>query len=197
MIIESIPVRQQQKMQTRRRLIDIAFNEFSRNGVATTRTVDIAHGAGVAHGTVFVHFPTREELIIEVIGEFGIKVAERMHELAKAGKGVRAVLEAHLKGLEEYEDFYAHLISELNELPREAHTALIGIQSAISFHLFEAAHKGMSLGIIKSMPAHFLFNTWVGLLHHYLQNRELFAPNGSVIKNKGPELLDHFMNLIS
>jgi hypothetical protein len=46
------------------------------------------------------------------------------------------------------------------------------------------------------MPLHLLFNTWIGLVNHYLVNRELFAPGASVIERRGAELLDHFMNLI-
>jgi hypothetical protein len=47
------------------------------------------------------------------------------------------------------------------------------------------------------MPLHLLFNTWIGLIHHYLMNRELFAPGASVVERHGRELLDHFMYLIS
>ena len=42
-----------------------------------------------------------------------------------------------------------------------------------------------------------LFNTWLGLVNHYLVNRDLFAdPGESVIARRGESLLDHFMALI-
>jgi hypothetical protein len=46
------------------------------------------------------------------------------------------------------------------------------------------------------MPMHLLFNTWIGLVHHYMVNRDLFAPEGSVIARRGKELLDHYMGLL-
>ena len=34
----------------------------------------------------------------------------------------------------------------------------------------------------------FAFNTWLALIHHYLMNRDLFAPSKSVLSTKGGEL---------
>ncbi|MBW1723447.1 MAG: TetR/AcrR family transcriptional regulator [Deltaproteobacteria bacterium] len=189
--------RKTQKQQTRQRLLRVAFRQFSEKGLTATRTLDIARKAGVAHGTIFVHFPSREELLVKVIEKFGEKVTRKMHELAYRGKGVRDVLEAHLEGLAQYEAFYGRLVAERHLLPRQARDTLLGIQSAISFHLFEAAQKEMAAGKIKQVPMHLLFNTWIGLVHQYLQNRDLFAPGGSVIARYGSELLDHFMKLLS
>jgi hypothetical protein len=41
-----------------------------------------------------------------------------------------------------------------------------------------------------------LFNTWIALIHHYLVNRDLFAPRRSVVRAKGRELVDHFLSLV-
>jgi hypothetical protein len=51
--------------------------------------------------------------------------------------------------------------------------------------------------LIRNIPLHLLFNTWTGLVHHYLSQRELFAPRGSVIVRCGNELLEHFLDLVS
>ena len=42
-----------------------------------------------------------------------------------------------------------------------------------------------------------LFDTWLGLIHHYVCNRDLFArANRPVLSDRGPELLEHFLLLI-
>ena len=189
--------REKQQRRTRRRLIRTAFRQFSKNGLTATRTLDVARGARVSHGTVFAHFPTREELLVKVIEEFGENVTRRTHDLAHKGMGVRDVLQAHLKSLAEYEPFYARLIMEASMLPPEARNTLLGIQSAISVHLFEAAEREIAAGTIQPIPMHLLFNTWIGLIHYYLCNRDLFAPGESVIARRGQELLDHYMGLLS
>jgi len=189
--------RKKQKLQTRNRLIETALEQFAKNGLAATRTSDIAEAAQVSHGTLFAHFPTREALIDEVIEEFGSRITRRLHELVVGSCGVREALEAHLKGLREYEEFYTRLISEAAVLHDGARNALIMIQSSISFHLIQAAEREIKAGRLMEQPVDLLFNTWVGLIHYYLMNRELFSPGDSVIEKHGRRLTDHYLKLIS
>lgn len=188
--------RQLQKEQTRSRLLDIAALEFSSRGFMATRISDIAMAAGVSHGTVFVHFASQEELITAVIQEFGQRMSLRTHELAGQCESLREMLAAHLNSMQEFEGLYTRLILEGPFLPPVARNAFIMIQSAISLHISQAAVREMEMGTIKAMPVHLFFNTWMGLIHYYLTNRDLFAPGDSVLERHGPMLLAHFMNLV-
>jgi AcrR family transcriptional regulator len=53
-------------VQTRERLLTAATAEFKRAGMAAADTSSIAAAAGVAHGTFFFHFPTKEHVLIEL-----------------------------------------------------------------------------------------------------------------------------------
>jgi len=189
--------REQSKVATRVSILDAALRSFAQKGIQASTVSEVAHQAGKAHGSIFVHFGTQEGLIVSAIEDFGRRVSLRLHELADAGAGTREVLEAHLRGIKEWEDFYTRLVVEAPNLPSQARLSLTLIQSAIAFHLSPALEADRRAGKIKNLPLPFLFNTWIGLLHHYLANRELFSPVGSLIKNRGPELLDQFMELVS
>ncbi len=189
--------RADKKQATRAALISAAMRVYELDGIAAARTADVAAAADVAHGTVFVHFPSREALFVAAIEDFGGKLASRLHELAADGAHVREVLEAHLQGLAEHEGFYSRLAIEAPLLPREARQSLLSIQSAISFHIAEAAERDEAASLIKPIPTYLLFNTWIGLVHYYLANRDLFAPDSSVIERCGAELIEHFMSLIA
>ncbi|MGE5455118.1 MAG: TetR/AcrR family transcriptional regulator [Methylocystaceae bacterium] len=189
--------RQLQKEQTRNKLLEVALIEFGKRGIMATRMSDIAEAAGVSHGTVFAHFASQELLITAVIEETGKRMASRIHELAEEDGGIREVLAAHLTGIMEFETFYARLVIEARFLPPGARRTLVTIQSAISFHISQSAECGMNDGTITRMPIHLLFNTWIGLINYYLFNGDLFAPNGSVIKRYGNDLIDHYMTLIA
>jgi AcrR family transcriptional regulator len=145
---------------------------------------------------VFAHFETQEALISAVIEEFGEKIALRTHELATNCAGVREVLSAHLTGIMEVEEFYTRLVIESRMLPKVSRETFVMIQSAISLHLSQAAQREMEAGTIAPMPVALLFNTWVGLIHYYLINGDLFAPEGQVLKRYGQSLLDHYMSLL-
>ncbi|HTX72943.1 MAG TPA: TetR/AcrR family transcriptional regulator [Rectinemataceae bacterium] len=186
--------RREQKSQTRSLILQAALRLYARTGIGATRSSEVADEAGCAHGTVFLHFRSQEELLAAVIEDFGMRIAARLHELATRGAGLRSVLEAHLQGLAENEDFYARLVSESPTLPRQARITLTMIQSTISQH-FEEALAAMSTA--GPRPAlHLMFNTWIGLIHHYVVNRDSFAPGQSVLLQKGPELLDFYVGLI-
>jgi AcrR family transcriptional regulator len=189
--------RQRQKLHTREHIIEVALNQFAKDGLTATRTSDIASAAKVSHGTVFVHFPTRELLLDAVIEEFGMLITARLHELVGSNCGMKEVLEAHLKGICEYEAFYTRLVSEIRLLHTSASNALIMIQSAISFHIVEVAEREMKAGKIIVLPFDLLFNTWIGLIHYYLINGDLFAPHVSVLERYDKKLIEHFINLIS
>lgn len=189
--------RQKQKSLTRKRLIEIAITKFGENGITTTRTADIAQAANVSHGTLFAHFSTQEDLLTAVVEEFGDRVTKRLHELVDTSSSLFEVLQAHITGLIEFEPFYTRLVIERRLLPESVGNTYVMIQSTISFHISIAAQREMEQGTIRKIPMHLIFNTWIGLIHYYITNSDLFSTDGSVLKQYSNELLQHYMSLIT
>lgn len=50
----------------RDRILDVAARQFAQNGFHGTRVVDIANALGIAKGSVFQHFASKEGLFLEV-----------------------------------------------------------------------------------------------------------------------------------
>jgi AcrR family transcriptional regulator len=188
--------RQIQKEQTRESLLKTAFEVFSERGIMNTRMADIARAAHVSHGTVFVHFRTQEILITEVIETYGKKIAWRTHELVDSCGQMDELLSAHLAGIGEFEPFYTRLVIENRLLPLAARDVWVSIQSAISFHFSQVLERERQSGKDIGIPASFLFNMWVGLVHYYLANGDLFAPEGDVLKRYGQTLVENYLKLI-
>jgi AcrR family transcriptional regulator len=189
--------RADQKAATRERVLSAAARLVEKRGFARTRTVDVARATRLSHGAVFVHFPSREALVLELTAQLGRAITDRLHALVAEGATLRDVLHAHLRCLEEHEDAYARLLAERPLLPKGFTRTWTAIQSAVSHHIARAAEPELRAGRLQAMPVHLLFNTWLGLVHHYLINRELFAPGGSVLRRHGRALADHFMTLVS
>lgn len=189
--------RQVQKKATRSRIIDAAIRQFAKKGLTTTRTGDVAVDAGVSHGTIFVHFPTQEELLIGVIEEVGGRINLRLHELASDKKGIEDILRAHISVLMEFEEFYTRLVIESRLLPKQARDTYIMIQSTVSFHLSQSVQMEVDAGTMQNLPLDMVFNGWVGLVHYYLANSDLFAPGESVLKRYGEGLIQFYISLIT
>ncbi|MBP1736417.1 MAG: transcriptional regulator [Oscillospiraceae bacterium] len=189
-------MRQMQKEQTKERLLETACQLFSKQGILNTRVADVAQAAGVSHGTIFLHFETQERLVTEVVERYCGGMAARLHELTCSCGDVREFLSAHLEGIMEFEPFYTRLVIENRFLPLGARDAWITVQSAISYHFSQMVEREISL-VRTDVPLSVLFNTWMGLIHYYLENGDLFAPGESVIHRYKNVLCGNYLKMIT
>ena len=187
--------RQQQKQQTRERLLEAAYAVFTRQGMVQSRMEDIAREAGVSHGTVFLHFHSQEELLEAVVSRYGGMIAASTHALLESGAGLKDVLTAYLQGLKAYESFYTRLLLEARLLPQGVRDSFIMIQSVLSHH-FSAALEGEGAAKL-NLPGHLLYCMWVGFVHHYLQNGDLYGGEGQVIARHGETLMNAYLSLLN
>ena len=70
--------RRQKKADTRASIKRAARARFCEHGYAATGVSDIAAEAGVAHGTLYVHFPTKDALLDELLEDFNRDFARRV-----------------------------------------------------------------------------------------------------------------------
>ncbi|MDH5541093.1 MAG: TetR/AcrR family transcriptional regulator, partial [Rhizobacter sp.] len=61
------PPRQRRKQARPQELLDAALDLFVEKGFAATRTEEVAKRAGVSKGTLYLYYPSKEELLKEVI----------------------------------------------------------------------------------------------------------------------------------
>lgn len=66
---------------TRRRLYEAALTVFRRDGVGAARIEDIVVAAGVARGSFYFHFPTKEDVLAELLAGSVERVAEAVRAL--------------------------------------------------------------------------------------------------------------------
>jgi AcrR family transcriptional regulator len=65
-VVDRPSARETKRLQTRERLMGAAIAEFKRSGIAAADVGAIVAAAGVAHGTFFFHFPTKEHVLLEL-----------------------------------------------------------------------------------------------------------------------------------
>ena len=91
------------KRKTRERIVEAAERLFREQGFEAATTRDLARGAGIAAGTLFNYFPSKEALALELVLE-ALERAVAAHEMRTA----------HPKDLEE--DLFALVAACLREL---------------------------------------------------------------------------------
>ena len=190
-----ISKRQLQKEQTRKNIIDAAYRVYGEQGFSAS-TATLAKEAGVAHGTIFVHFSSLDALLCQLIQNFGDVLGAEIHALTEANSTPKELLETQLAILSRHEVFYIRLIGEKSLLSEEAQVLFTNMQQTLAHHFGKVMEKEQDGNSMKDVPVHLLFNTWMGLLHYYLLNKDAFSPEGPVLKRYGPELIQTFLTVI-
>jgi AcrR family transcriptional regulator len=90
------------KVATRRRILETARDRFSRAGFEATTTRDIAAAAGIAAGTLFNYFPSKEAIVMALVAE-ALDEAHLQFERQPRGESLD-------------EDLFAFIASELQGL---------------------------------------------------------------------------------
>jgi AcrR family transcriptional regulator len=84
--------REAQRLQTRERLLGAAIAEFKRTGMAAADVGAIVAAAGVAHGTFFFHFPTKEHVLLELERREEGRIAKQFGQFLKTRRDLAATL---------------------------------------------------------------------------------------------------------
>src|SRR5262245_58162229 len=89
--------------QTRWRILMAAAARFAEHGYAATSIRDIARDVGVTVGAIYVHFPSKDRLLVAVaeegIGRIGQAVDAAITEADDAWDRLSAAIRAHLEVL--------------------------------------------------------------------------------------------------
>ncbi len=80
--------------ERRQAIIDAALDEFIARGFTATRLDDVAKRAGVAKGTIYLHFKDKESMFEELIRTALVPLIGRLHAPPPTGGSVRDAVES-------------------------------------------------------------------------------------------------------
>jgi len=111
----------------RAQILDQAAKLFRRHGYAATTLRQIAEATGIKAGSIYYHFSSKEEILVEVM-DTGIRmvaaaVREKVDALpagASNRERIAAAVEGHLYGLLHHGDFTSANIRIYGQIPQSA-----------------------------------------------------------------------------
>jgi AcrR family transcriptional regulator len=103
--------------KTKRKIFETSMKLFAEKGYDATSIEEITSVVGVAKGTLYYHFSSKEE-IFEFLVEEGVKLLKNSIEIKTEGLDnsldkVRAVVLIEIKVLVKYENFITMVLSEI------------------------------------------------------------------------------------
>ena len=88
------------KSATRRRILEVAQKHFAQHGFEVATTRDLAQAAGIAAGTLFNYFPTKEAIVEALIRDAYVRASESgMPEEIDGESSLAEELFAHVAAL--------------------------------------------------------------------------------------------------
>lgn len=109
--------------RTRERILDAAAAAFRERGFAATRLSDIAERANLQAPSLYYHFPSKEDLIEEVLAHAVIRTFERVQQAVSEVPGddpvgrLRAAIETHIEMVLKTGDYSAANLRLYGQMP--------------------------------------------------------------------------------
>ncbi|ASW98616.1 TetR family transcriptional regulator [Mycobacterium intracellulare subsp. chimaera] len=104
------PSREAHRLETRERVFNAAVRQFEQNGVNDTDVNAIVSDAGVARGTFYFHFPTKEHALAELTRREEAQIADELTEVLTSVADLRSALAEVIKGVVAEEERLGHLL---------------------------------------------------------------------------------------
>jgi AcrR family transcriptional regulator len=86
--------RAERAAERRAAIVEAALDEFIARGFTATRLDDVARRAGVAKGTIYLHFKDKESMFEELIRTALVPLIGRLHAPPPTGGSIRDAVEA-------------------------------------------------------------------------------------------------------
>ena len=154
--------------RVRRRLLATAAAAFAKHGFEGANMDRITRAAGVAKGTVYNYFPSKERLFGEVLAEAARRAVDRYTEsrpLPDTRSALRALAVADLAVLREEEDFMKVLVGEAMNPRSENYPLILEHLAPFLAAAAEILDRGVRNGQVRAdRPVPQLALTFVGLL---------------------------------
>lgn len=164
--------------RSREKVLDAAAALAAERGVTATTVDDIAERAGVAKGSVYYSFPSKDAVFEAVLADAVERTGTRLGEAlaaAPADGALRAVVTAFLRGVEERPTAAKVVAGELFRTDRPWQQSLAAYRSALFALVADAMEADGA-----SRPTTLRASAVVGAMVMVAFERTVFEPDASI-----------------
>jgi AcrR family transcriptional regulator len=156
-----VPVRQRRKETRPQELLDAALELFVEKGFAATRSEEVAMRAGVSKGTLYLYYPSKEELFKAVVRHNLSNLIAEGFELSKTFEGsssnlLLALIDVWWERMNNTPAAGIHkiVLSEVRNFPDLAQFYADEVIVPADQLFSSAVQRGIDSGEFRELPAH-------------------------------------------
>ncbi|MES2565746.1 MAG: TetR/AcrR family transcriptional regulator [Bacteroidota bacterium] len=181
-------------MDKKEEILKAALNLFVEFGFHATPTSKIAKEAGVANGTLFHYYKTKDELIIALYSNTKKRLTEYMYSNVSAADSLELVFKCiytnTIEWAQEHKaEFY--FIQQFSTSPYYLQISPEEIRKQAEPHL-DFLKEGIKAAVIKPLPVDLLYtliNSHIVGINQYLSSEEFSSPKQKKVIDESFDLL--------
>src|SRR5215471_2618021 len=144
--------------QRRDAILEAARTVFARKGYSSTGVEDIAEQAGIGKGTLYLYFPSKEQIYLAALLEEARKLDAQSREAMSAAEGwldkLRAFVEVRLRYFDEHQDFMRIYMTEFRTmciLGKPVHSELYRLTEQCEAQIAQVLASAVGRGEIREI----------------------------------------------
>jgi AcrR family transcriptional regulator len=199
----AVGARQRRKLARPQELLDAALDLFVEKGFAATRSEEVAARAGVAKGTLYLYYPSKADLLKEVIRQNVVSHIAEGVGIVRAFEGSSSELLAHMVRLwwEQVGESRAAgilklMMSEARNFPEIARFYVDEVTSPCDRMLAEIVERGIARGEFRRVNVPDVVHALIGPLLFLVMNKHSLGACAAVAKLDPMPIIEAHIDLV-
>lgn len=195
-------LRQRRKEARPQELLDAALDLFVERGFAATRSEDVAARAGVSKGTLYLYYPSKEELLKEVIRQYVISpIAKEAERLATCDDDTPTLLATMLRlwweciGETRASGIIKLMTSEVRNFPEIAQFYVDEVVTPSNQMLVQVIERGVARGEFRPVDVRETVHALVGPLVFLALNKHSLGACSIAFALEPREVIDALLDM--
>ena len=201
--MSSAGARQRRKLARPGELLDAALDLFVEKGFAATRAEEVAARAGVSKGTLYLYYPSKEELLKEVIRHNVVNQIAEGVEIVRAFEGSSSELLAHMMrlwwarvGETRASGILKLMMSEVRNFPEIAQFYIDEVTMPCDRMLGEIVERGIARGEFRPVNVADVVHALIGPLLFLVMNKHSLGACAAVAKLDPMPIIEAHIDLV-
>ena len=152
------------------RILDAALDVFSRKGYHDTRMDEIVTGSQTSKGSIYFHFPNKEQLFLALVDQFANLLERRITEaISEHDRGmvrVQAALETCLATFGRYRRQAKVLLVQASGLGNTFEQKRLAINDRFAGLIAGYLQEAVDVGEIAPMDTEVVAHAWMGAIYN-------------------------------
>lgn len=174
----TISLKEKQREDRERLILDYAEKTLLEKGYYDVKMDDIAAGVGIAKGTLYLHFPKKEDLVYALVKPKMQSFLSSVEEVKALPAGPKEKLE-YLLQRELAGAFFQFLLkssADMTTIFKSYETEINEILPRIFSGIHEMLHEGIGEGVFDSeLPVEFMSSAFINLFEPHLYKEMVVA----------------------